>query len=357
MNYRAVLKRPVRAAVFGLGVVALGLLLNPAHPGNGVLLAASIGDELPISATPLPLNRNDPGADRIGALRFMGAVHLRSTNADFGGISGLRAGRDGHFLAVTDTGNWLSFRALEQDGRLIGIQDVRLQPLLDEKGQPAARKSDGDAEALEWDPDSGDSSVVFEQDHRIMHWKSIDPSRPETLTQPAQRAERVLEMADWPSNGGGEAMVAWTAPDGAAARLIVGEEPVLDDGHRLALFTRNGRTRTLGIEGINEHKPTDAVMLDATRMLLLQRRFNLKGVGAAVSLVDLAGLFDVVPATRLKAQVLARWEMPFTLDNMEGIAVVRSGDQTFVYIVSDDNLSSLQKTVLMKFALDLPEAR
>jgi hypothetical protein len=345
-------KRVIR--LLGLGLAASACALFFVQLGSGALRAASVDNELPISATPLPLNRNDPGAERIGALRFLGAVHIRSSNSDFGGISGLRAGKDGRFLAVTDTGHWLGFRSLERDGQLIGIQEVWMKPMLDSAGQPPERKADADAEALEWNPDTGDAFVVFEQQHRIVHWKGLDPARPETMRAAARRTERLPEMAEWPSNGGGEAMVMWTAPGGETARLIVGEERVLEDGHRLALFTHRQRSRAIGIEGVDEHKPTDAVMLDKTRMLLLHRRFNLKGVGAAVSLLDLAGLFDAEPATRLKATLLARWELPFTLDNMEGIAVVRDGDQAFVYMVSDDNMTSLQKTVLMKFALDLP---
>ena len=340
--------------MLALSALACVLFFDPAQLGGDDSLAAVTGDELPVSATPLPLNRNDPGADRIGALQFMGAVHIRSSNPAFGGISGLRARPDRQFLAVTDTGNWLSFRTLEQEGRLIGIRQVHMRPMVMEHGKTAHRKSAGDAEALEWDHKTGHVSVVFEQAHRVLHWNGIDPDKPETLDQPARRRERVPEMVEWPSNGGGEAMVRWRAPDGEWARLIVGEDRVLEDGHRLAILTHDSRNRHIGIEGIEEHKPTDAVMLDKTRMLLLHRRFNLKGAGAAVSLVDLSPLFAKVPATRLAATELARWEAPWLLDNMEGIAVVREGGRDFVYIVSDDNQFSLQKTILMKFALDLP---
>ncbi|WP_439532201.1 esterase-like activity of phytase family protein [Polymorphobacter sp.] len=334
-------------------VAACALFYDPANLGGDDSRAASPGDELPISAAPLPLNVNDPGVDRIGALRFMGAVHIRSSDPAFGGISGLRAGKNGYFLAVTDTGNWLSFRSLERDGRLVGIREARLVPMRDGEGKIPEFKRDIDAEALEWDPESGDASVVFEGQHRLMHWKGLDPARPATLSAPARWTERLPEMVDWPSNGGGEAVVVWKAPDGQPARVIVGEDRVLEDGHRLTLFTHKSRTRYVGIEGVPEHKPTDAVMLDGSRMLLLHRRFNLKGIGAAVSMVDLSPLLAVKPATRLKGQVLASWAMPFTLDNMEGIAVVREGKRTFVFIVSDDNLTSLQKTVLMKFELML----
>ena len=347
-------RRLVRPLLLALALLAGIMLANPAGFGGDESLAAAPGEELPVTATPLPLNRNDPGQDRIGSLRFMGAVHLRSSHAGFGGISGLRAGPDGRFLAITDTGNWLAFRTLEQQGRLVGIREVHMRPLRMADGKPAPDKQTGDAEALEWDPASGDASVVFEQDHRIVHWKGVDPQRLDTLDNPAWRTERMPLMADWPANGGGEAMVRWRAPDGAAARLVIAEDVVQDNGDRLALFTHGGQTRTVGIAGVEEHKPTDAVMVDANRMLVLHRRFNLKGAGAAISLLDLAPLFADPPGRRLPARLLAQWQAPVLLDNMEGLAVVREGERLFVYVVSDDNLLSLQKTLLMKFALDLP---
>jgi hypothetical protein len=37
---------------------------------------------------------------------------------------------------------------------------------------------------------------------------------------------------------------------------------------------------------------------------------------------------------------------------MEGISVTSEGGRTFVWLTSDDNYSPLQRTLLLKFALD-----
>jgi hypothetical protein len=113
------------------------------------------------------------------------------------------------------------------------------------------------------------------------------------------------------------------------------------------------RTREIAITGVANHSPTDAVALDATRILVLNRRFDLAGQGAALSLVDLAPAFKDAAAAPLPAQLLARWQAPVALDNMEGLAIRREGARVFAYIVSDDNFSSLQRTLLMKFELKL----
>lgn len=75
-------------------------------------------------------------------------------------------------------------------------------------------------------------------------------------------------------------------------------------------------------------------------------------MGAAITRVDLAPALTGKPvAVPLAATLLARWQAPITLDNMEGLALHRRGDRRFLYVISDDNLNSLQRTILMKFEL------
>jgi hypothetical protein len=91
-------------------------------------------------------------------------------------------------------------------------------------------------------------------------------------------------------------------------------------------------------------------------LLILHRRFSpLAGAGAAITRVDLAPALTADPPSQpLPATLIARWQPPFTVDNMEGLALARVGNRRFLYVISDDNLNSLQRTVLMKF--ELPEA-
>jgi hypothetical protein len=312
-----------------------------------------------VTATPLPLDRDDPGASRLGALTFRGAVQLRATNDDFGGISALRIGAmdpaaPGRvpMLAVTDAGQWLAFTAIERDGRLVGVENAVMAPILGRDGKPAASKTQGDAEALDWQPATGAASIVYEQDHRIATFAGIDPQRPDSLAQAPRRIDGLTAMTGWPANGGGEAMAI--LPDGT--RIIIGERASRADGSHVALLTRNGITREIAIAPVADHAPTDAVAIDATRILILHRRFDLAGQGAAISLVDLApALTQATTAPlpgALPTRLLARWQPPTTVDNMEGIAIRRDGERVFVYVMSDDNFSSMQRTLLMKFEID-----
>lgn len=306
-----------------------------------------------VTTTALPLNSDDPAQDAIGKLTFLGAVQLRATEPMFGGISALRAGKvsgDGvQLLGLTDSGNWLSFETVERGGRLVGVLHAKLAPIRQFDGAAARTKAEGDAEALEWNPATGDATIVYERDHRLAHFSGIDAGNPASLAAVPIRIERLTPMSGWPLNGGGEAMAA--LPDGT--RIVISERRERPDGSHVALLTRGGRTREIAITGIANHSPTDAIALDATRILVLHRRFDLAGQGAALSLVDLAPAFDSAATAPLPAQLLARWQAPVVLDNMEGLALRRDGDRAFLYIVSDDNFSSLQRTLLMKFELKL----
>lgn len=313
-----------------------------------VSLAVPGATAVRITTTPQPLDPGDPGRDRVGALRFLGALHLRSTNKGFGGISALRSGPGSSMLALTDTGNWLTFDTIERAGRLIGVGKAVMTPILDADGRPPTTKADGDAEALEWNPATGAATIVFEQDHRLLHFAGIDPARPASLSSRPVRTERLTAMTGWPANGGGEAVAVLAG----GARIVISETARGRVRSRTALLTRDDTTTQIELPGVDGHAPTDAIALDATRLLVLHRRFTLlEGQGAALSVIDLDPvLAGTGPAS---ARLLAQWEPPITLDNMEGLALRCADGRLFVYLISDDNLNSLQRTLLMKFELDL----
>lgn len=341
------------AAAAAVGVAAM---LPDGPPEVAARLAP-----LPLTATALPLDNEDPGRLAAGALRFLGAVQLRSTHPGFGGISGLRwhdTPQGGWLLGVTDTGNWVMFRPAERAGRLIGVSEARWAPILMADGKPASTKADGDAEALEW-PAHGDltAGVFFEQDHRLAVFPGIDPDRPASFARaPAQVIHDTRAIA-WPSNGGGEALVA--LPGGRV--LVFSEQGRGADGaHDVLLIgddhAEQGSIR-LGYRPPEGFSPTDAVRLDDGRVLVLNRRYD-GTVAARLTLVDVAPMLAARAAGRsladtgLPSREIAALAPPQTVDNMEGLALRCEAGAVMLYLVSDDNLSSLQRTLLMKFALD-----
>ena len=82
---------------------------------------------------------------------------------------------------------------------------------------------------------------------------------------------------------------------------------------------------------------------------MLNRRFTvLEGFAAAVTIIDPVA---IAPGAVLVGEEIARLAPPLSVDNMEGLSITREGGRTIVWIVSDDNFSPLERTLLMKFVL------
>ena len=98
---------------------------------------------------------------------------------------------------------------------------------------------------------------------------------------------------------------------------------------------------------------TDLAMLPNGDALLLERRFTLRhGIGMRLRLIPAAEIF---PGARAVGTVLLEGGFTDQIDNMEGLAVHRDAQgHTVLTVVSDDNRSILQRTLLLRFRLDLP---
>ncbi|MEL7488941.1 MAG: esterase-like activity of phytase family protein, partial [Pseudomonadota bacterium] len=107
----------------------------------------------------------DHNGGRYGALQFVGGIHINASFDEFGGFSGMTL-RGETILAVTDRGDWLE-ASIERDdaGRLSGVSNVRLTPLLGADGAALDGKANSDAESVA--PFDGAIAVSFERDHRI----------------------------------------------------------------------------------------------------------------------------------------------------------------------------------------------
>ena len=328
-----------RAMIKGVLVAIAGGMVMAAEPA-----VFETAEPLPLTTTSIPLDPQDAAHRDVGRLRYMGGLVLRSTNARFGGVSALRAGRNGWLVGITDTGAWVSLRTVERGGRLVGVVGGVIAPLRSDTGAVAHSKSDFDAEGLEWDPASGDALVSLEQDHRVMVYRGIDPDRPASFDADAVATIRNPATARWSSNSGGEAIMNLAGGD----RMIFEEgdaQPTLD-----VLRIGAGGTRVLHYTPPTGYRPTDAIEVEPGVALVLNRHFAPSdGVAAALTLVPIG-------AAMLGTEI-ARIKPPLNIDNMEGMALVRSGGRTFIYLVSDDNFNAFQRTLLMKFELLPPPRR
>lgn len=313
--------------------------------GSTLVLSGERGDTangpFAIHAQPVPLDSADPSRRDIGGLRYLGGWVLTSENSDFGGISAIAVEGDG-FAAIGDAGGLFRF-ALDDAGAIIAadIAELPAGPLPEDGGD--LRKRDRDAEALARDPETGRYWVAFERANGL--WR-FDAAFGRSDAHAAPEA-----MADWPSNGGAEAMVrledgrflifseAGDGPGDSREVLLFPSDPVEGDPMPLRL----------GYRPPDAHRITDAALLPDGRLLILNRDFSL--IGGVSVILSIASLDTLGAGTILESEIVARFAPPVTIDNMEALAVEEQDGRTIVWMASDDNFSPLQRTLLLKFEL------
>jgi len=320
--------------------------------------AQVVGPErIAVTATPIPLNPQNASQTVVGRLRYLGGLRLTSPDHRFGGLSGLRW-HDGTLYAVSDQGDFFTFALDERRGRLIGVHDARVRRLTRTDGAPLGGKEESDAEALELHVGRGacgrrrgcppDSAIVsFEGTNRILAYRLVNGL-------PQGAATEYTLSADWrrglPSNGGVEAM---------AGGYLLAESPRDPQGRatgRLSWWIGDRGARRgeipMDLPMSDDFSPTDADVGEAGRdhpFVVLQRRYTPE-TGVAARIVRFRPAAENGSARREIAdlETLAQLVPPLSVDNMEGLAYRDEGG-SFIYIISDDNFSPTQRTLLLKF--------
>jgi hypothetical protein len=315
-----------------------------AGPSPAVVPAYAL-EPIELHAQPVPLQATEPGRTRVGRLTYRGGLRLTSPASIFGGLSALHVDDDGRrLLAVTDQGHWLSARlSYGADGTLIGVHGAEMAALGDTLGQPLVGKVNQDAESLAQLVD-GTWIVGYERRHRLWRY----PAGPE-LGAAGAPLQTPRDMFGAPPNGGIEALA--TLRDGRLVALC--EELLVGRGVRG--FVREGRRWrrfVYSVEGLA--RPSDATGLPSGDLLVIDRGYS-PDAGVTVRVRR-------VPARELRknavvvGETLAQIERPLTVDNFEGVAARRApGGETLIYLLSDDNFSAEQRTLLLMFAIDEEE--
>lgn len=312
------------AAAFGMGLTM------------GLPVAASAQDEIFAETQPVTLNPQDATQEGIGELIFRGGLEIAPGEEEIGGISGLTWHED-RLYAVSDDGHWMTIEPDEIDGRLIDLLTVERGRLLDERGRRLKGKDDSDAEAIERVA-MGGWMVAFERNHRILYYEDLNSSG--TSVSEAEAASALALVQNAEPNAGLETLsFGLDAFIACAERARVGE----------ANCVRVSEGATTGFElpappELAEHggAPTDATCLEDGTCFVLFRSYR-EEEGNRAAIVRLPPEGD--------PETLAVFTAPLTLDNFEGLAVREQFGRTYLYIVSDNNFSDDQRTLLMKFEI------
>jgi hypothetical protein len=283
---------------------------------------------------------------RFGQLEFRGGLQLSSAFKPFGGISGLQVAPDGaHFLAVTDRGAWLRGRIVYRDGRLAGIADAEMAPILGADGKPLAARGWYDTESLtERDGRHYVGIERVEQIVRLDYRRHGFDARAEPIPVPP-------DFAKFTSNKGLECLAALPGSAGQQAALLAVAERHLDGGgnHR-GFILRGAHVTRFSITRSDDFDVGDCALLPGGELLLLERRYSVaRGVAMRIRRIALAGL---KAGAALDGPPAIYADLGNQIDNMEAIALHRNAQgETILTLMSDNNFSGFQRTLLLQFAL------
>lgn len=325
-------------------LLVVGTVLAIAPGWTGEVRLPLLGRSANLSAAPVALDPGDARRTRVGALTFLGGVHLTSRDPAFGGYSSL-AVRGDRFMLLSDGGNVVGFR-MDADWRLSAIRFRNLP------GGPGEgwQKADRDSESMALDPRTGKIWVGFERANAIWRYAPGFAHAEGRVAPPA--------MANWDSNGGAESLVRLR--DGRF--LVIAET---SRGPRVAVPLRRGRQALVfagdplkdGRPAVrftymppDGYDPSDATELPDGRLLVLNRAFSLPFV--FTNILVLIDPREIREGARVTGRAIATLAPPLIHDNFEGVAATREAGATMLWLVSDDNQIVLERTLLLKFRLD-----
>ncbi|WP_082352468.1 esterase-like activity of phytase family protein [Rhizobium sp. AAP43] len=341
---------PERAASGRRASIALCLSLSAS-----VFLAGCNPAKIPAGEV-LPIAVETQVIDALGGapvfadgLSFIGGLELSSPEPLFGAFSSIRFLDEDRFLGVFDTGYWITGRIVRNgDQHLSGVTEVSLAPLLDPDGAESGSKFQVDAESLAIEGGSR-AHVGFEQRHRVITYQPISdlgqalPSAPLPLPFDARRLR---------GNGGIEALIV-APPAGplAGALVAISEKTVDEEGNLIAGILGGPLAGEFRVRPRDGFEVTDGAFLADGDLLLLERRFSIAS-GVAMRLRRIEG--DTLrPQAVVDGDILFEADNRSQIDNMEGMDVLRAADGSMrLIVVSDDNHSILQRTLMLEFKLD-----
>lgn len=267
------------------------------------------------------------GAVLARGVRYAGGVALQADpGSPLHSLSDLKLTGDSGFISVSDVGDLARGKlALDRRGRLIGLEGLSVRRLTLTDGAPISQKTEGDAEGLAITA-AGDLLVSFERDHRIWNYGPLT----------ALRAPQAVERPDFPfaENDGMEGLAA--SSDGWR---VAGEAGGVWDciPARCAVVTPPPETPLAE----SDDRITGMDRDPAGGWFVVQRSYRVP--------VDVRARVRRMAADGTLGPVLIELKLPGTTDNFEGIAAERRGDQTRLYILSDDNFNAVQRTLMLAF--------
>ena len=266
--------------------------------------------------------------DTQGDFQVTGVWQVVSDDLMFGGYSALLLEDGGRMLTFSDRGRKLSFSGPDAPPGEATIADQRPDAGMEQRLW--------DIESATRDPATGTFWLGYEGEHGVQRYTADGQPDGHVL----------LPDFGWDQNGGAESMV----------RLADGRFVLLPESESQMYFfagdpVAGGEPTTIPVEWPESgYSPTDAAQLPDGRLLVLMRRV----------VVDLPPTFDSILVVGDLPAEGETWQPDLALtlhdtvprDNYEGMAVRPLQDgRAEVWLISDDNFSAFQRTLLVRIAM------
>jgi hypothetical protein len=327
--------------------VAAAFVLLPQSPVHAQAPTVAAPVAVQVNARPLEaFDLRDRSRRRFGQLEYRSGLILTSSFKGFGGLSAFRVDPKGEgFIAMNDKGDWFTGRLVYNGTALTGLADVLSAPMLGSDGKPITTRKMFDSEALAIDGMT--LYVGIERANRILKFDF----RRGGITSFGEEIAVPPGLRRLPNNKGPEGLVFVPKGMPLEGSLIVVSERGLDAAGNLIGFLIGGaKPGQFAIRRTNDFDISDAALLPSGELLILERKFSLLGgVGIRIRKIPLRA---IAPGAVVDGPSIFDADLGYEIDNMEGLDVHRTNDGEIVLtMVSDDNFSLLQRTLLLQFTL------
>ncbi|MFK5998048.1 MAG: esterase-like activity of phytase family protein [Rhodobacterales bacterium] len=253
----------------------------------------------------------------------------------FGGLSSLYLNDQGNrFLATSDRGHFLTGKINRRNGKIIGITEQNITPILTPKGQPVRGKN-VDAEGLAVRKD-GEIFVSFERNHRVWAYDSV--------TSAAQKLPKHADFKELEFNASLESL----AIDAKGWLYVMPEIPE-KQGNPLPVYRYKNKAwdKRLSIPELSEFRATGADFGPDGKFYLLERhRSIIAGYTTRIRRFTRA-------TTGFKDQQVLLKTPYGTHGKVEGISVWQDDQNRIrITLILDNNFSRTKKTELIEYVVN-----
>ncbi|MAN45920.1 MAG: hypothetical protein GYB49_10560 [Alphaproteobacteria bacterium] len=302
-----------------------------------------------IEATPIPLWPRDKADELPSGTRFVGGWVLTSSHQGFGGLSGIDLLPDGNLLTVSDEGAFVSIDMSSDAPAGSGTFAYMHGP----DGSYLRGKAEGDSEGLALN--DGIAYVSFERRHRIEAF-ALEACGAAAQSVLISTLPNKIDGIGVHENAGAEAL-AFNADTLQAGfeQVTNGRSAVVslsDDPPSVEMLDPVASGYGGPLVGISNALPTAAD--DGQKItFVLRRQFNpvfgnRLSIEARYSNADGYALAD-------DGEPVLKLSPPMNVDNFEGVAAKLQPDGSYrLWLVSDNNFSPRQRTLLYAFDVTLP---